>query len=448
MHHRPSTQRPPRFVRACALVAVLAGLVTAPAAEASTRHAAPAESPAARPSVQIFYRSPVLVRPGEPLRIPVDAVCSIDGRACPAEARLSLVRPGGSPVSRAAPSVPGLQFDLTRAASRLGTGGRLDFRLSASGEGSAASLPEATGRSLHVYVAPRMREVAMPGLPFGGYRIPQQVLFLPWGSGAADAGLSAGEEAATLGPSSFAVGPDGSIHVADVLHQRILVFRGGRLVGATHCTMSPRTDLAVAGDGRTFLASDLTAVTRQTRFTVLDRSGRVVRTRSVAGGILGQVGTDGSSAWAQVLPLDAWLPFPGTGRTGSPATGLPLAGGGMMLRSIVGQTIRLGTATGDRVAGAVELRSSLPLGDLSFAATDGTGGYVAVARTIGATGDQYEVTRVAADRAVRAFAVPSHQFAQTMPHSRFRLGPGGAMYQLTTSPDGVRILRYSMGGAR
>jgi len=88
------------------------------------------------------------------------------------------------------------------------------------------------------------------------------------------------------------------------------------------------------------------------------------------------------------------------------------------------------------------------LGDLAFASPDGAGGYVAVARVVTSAGDQYEVAHVGADLRVDAFAVPGHQFAGTMPQAQFRLGPNGALYQLRTSPDGVRIVRYAMGGNR
>ena len=72
--------------------------------------------------------------------------------------------------------------------------------------------------------------------------------------------------------------------------------------------------------------------------------------------------------------------------------------------------------------------------------------YVAVIRVVSA--DAYEVAHVRRDMSVDAFAVPARQFAATMPQSRFRLGPAGALYQLTTFPDGARILRYAMGGTR
>jgi hypothetical protein len=397
-------------------------------------------------SLQIFYRSPVLVRPGENVRIPVDVVCTSGGKACSASARLSLV--GAASRSRAAAAVPGLAFDLSRPAERAGSAGRVDFRLSAAAAGGLTSaLPGGQG-ALHLYVAHRMPAVRLPSVSFGRYRRARQVLFLPWGSASTAAGLSPGDEAATLGPSSFAVAPDGGIEIADVFHQRLLTFVGNRLVGQVGLPMSPQTDLAVGQGGRTFLASDFVVGQRHIGFTVVDRSGGIESSVTEPGGILGEVGTDGSAGFVHVLPLDGWVGFPGPESTGSLRTGLPLAGGSMMLRSVVGSTVRLGIASGSRVGSAVELRSSRPLGDLTFAAPDGAGGYVAVVRVVGPAADQYEVAHVAPDRSITAFAVPSHQYAQTMPNSKFRLGPDGALYQMTTSPDGVRILRYAMGGAR
>jgi hypothetical protein len=428
-----------------AVLTVVPGAVPAAAAGAATTRA---------PHLAIFYRSPVLVRPGETVRIPVDVVCTASGKPCDSVVRLTL---GGGARSASAPASPGLSFDLTQPASRVRSGGRLDFVLSAGAlapgralrTGSTA-LPGTNGGSLHLYVASRMRRTALPAVAPGSYREGKQVAFLPWGSGQSSAGLSAGEEAATLGPSSFAIGPDGTIEVADVFHQRILEFRAGRLIAALDLAMSPQTDLAVGSDGDTFVASDFAAAERKTRYTVLDVGGDLESFRTVPGDILGGIGTDGTTGYAHVLPLDAWTAFPAAAGAppGPPDTGLPLANGGMLLRSVVGNSVRLGIASGDHVTGAVELRSASTLGDLAFAAPDGSGGYVAVVRVAGDAGDQYEVAHIARDASVDAFAVPSRQFAQPMPQAQFRLGPDGALYQMTTSPDGVRIVRYGMGGTR
>lgn len=435
----PSKRRCVRAGLAGALAAVMCAL--APAGPASAASAASAGSGT---TLQVFYRSPVLVRLGESVRIPVDVVCVRAGAACAARARLTV---SGRPASSSsAPASAGLEFDLTAPAQRTGPFGRLDYALSATAAGASASLPGANGGTLHVYVAGRMPALVLPALAPGAYARGTQVLFMPWGSGERNAGLSVGNEALTLGPSSFAVGPDGSIHVADAFHDRIAVFREGRLMASLDLAMSPQTDLAVGTDGETFVASDDTIGARTTRFTVLDQGGDLEAFRTVPGTILAGVGTDGSTGYARYLPLDAWTAFPGG--SGQPSTGLPLPGGGQLLRSVVDDSVRLGIVDGTRVRGAVELRSTETLGDLAFAAPDGAGGYVAVVRVVNGGTDQYEVAHVRRDLSVDAFAVPSHQYAETMPAGRFRLGPDGALYQLTTSPDGLRVLRYEIGGTR
>jgi len=433
----------------CSVVAALTA-VMASAAGGPGAGPASAAGPPASPGtgLQIFYRSPVLVRQGEAVRIPVDAVCVRGGAPCAATVRMTVG--GARASSRSAEAGQGLVFDLTAPASRVRGSGRVDFTLSAGSDSAGpVTLPAAGRDALHVYVARRMPVVELPALPFGAYRTGQQVLFLPWGSGQGAAGLSAGEEAATLGPSSFAVGPDGTIELADVFHQRILEFRGGRLLASLDLPMSPQTDLAVGEDSQTFVASDFATGERRTRYTVLDAGGDLESFRTVPGAILAQIGTNGVSGYARTLPLDAWQPFPtGGDPTGETDTGLPLPSGGQLLRSVVGDSLRLGIADGASVARAIELRSPATLGDLAFAAPDGAGGFVAVVRVVTSAGDQYEVAHVGADLQVESFAVPSHQFAGSMSEAQFRLGPNGALYQLRTSPDGVHIVRYAMGGNR
>jgi hypothetical protein len=394
--------------------------------------------------LQVFYRSPVLVRPGEALHIPVDVVCIRSGSACSATAHVIIA---GSRQVASAPAAPGLAFDLRAAASRAASTGRLDYLLGASsGAGDYVSLPGAAGGSLHVYVTSHMPVVQLPAISAGSLRRGTQALFMPWGSGERSAGLSTGEEALTLGPSSFAIGPDGSFHVADVFHQRIAVFHGGRLDASLQLAMSPQTDLAVGAEGQTFIASDFAVGERRTRFTVLDRGGDLESFRTEPASILSQVGTDGTTGYAKFLPLDAWTAFPDAATASGATTGVPLRTGGELLRSLTRNSVRLGIADGRRVHRAVELRSTQQLGDLAYASTDGAGGYVAVVRIVSA--NAYAVAHIARDRSVTAFAVPARQYAATMPHGQFRLGPDGALYQLTTSPDGARIVRYAMGGTR
>ena len=47
---------------------------------------------------------------------------------------------------------------------------------------------------------------------------------------------------------------------------------------------------------------------------------------------------------------------------------------------------------------------------------------------------------------MESFAAGDQRFAEAAPLSKFRLGLDGHLYQMTDQPDGVRIVRYDLGG--
>ena len=384
--------------------------------------------------------------------MPVDVVCGRGGTACRGQAGLAVWEAERGWRSWWAASAEALQFDLTAPVGRTGGGGTLAYRLTARGPGGRVSiLPEAG--ALHLYVAGSVENVAVPAIPFGRVRAGTTVLYLPWGSGPGTAGLAPGNESATVGPSSFDVDRAGRIHLVDPLHRRVAVFRDGRLVGETAVSVPPRTDIAIGPGGGGALASEGAAAGGRTvAVRAVDASGRLGRAVPLGRASLAQLRTDGARVVAHLLPLDAWVPAErgaGTGRLGL-ADGRPLPGGGMLLASVVGDSVRLGRVQGGRVDTAVELRFHAALGELALAETMGRGFLVVVHLTTSrpAPTDQYQVVRVRPDGSVSSFAVASRAFAETMPLSRFRLGKDGHLYQLATSPDGVRIVRYGTGGTR
>src|SRR6266540_2333685 len=335
--------RAARVARAAVAMAAIA--VTGPAVPAAGAPHAAASGAGA--SIQIFARSPVLVRSGERIRIPVDVVCLSGGRACRAEVTMSVRDPDGSWRSRSAGTTDEVRFDLSGPASRAAPGGRMVFRISArDARGHRARLPV-------------------------------------------------------------------------------------------------RTDIAVAGRATLAASQDRSQSVVVRR---LDPNGATLDERSLGAGILSSVRASGSRGFVRTLPLDEWVPVGG----GLPSTGRPLPGGDAFLQAVVGNSVRLGIATGGRVRGAVELRSSERLGELALAEPNGRGGYVVVVHVAGPSTatDRYEVIRVRRDLTVAAFAVPNESTAETMPLSRFRLGRDGNLYRIATSPDGVRIVRYRMGGSR
>src|SRR2546425_6371813 len=162
-------------------------------------------------SLRVFYRSPVLVRSGERVQIPVDVVCARrSGRACSAATTIAVQnRTGWTRATTMAD--PSVRFDLSRA-NRLRTGA-VPFRIRATAGARALSIP-GRGSSARYYVTDDMPKVAVPPVAFGEVQQGTVALYLPWGSGPGQAGLVAGVEADTLGPSSFDV--DRSGHIVEI----------------------------------------------------------------------------------------------------------------------------------------------------------------------------------------------------------------------------------------
>ena len=104
-------------------------------------------------------------------------------------------------------------------------------------------------------------------------------------------------------------------------------------------------------------------------------------------------------------------------------------------------------------ASSVELTppAGVSLGEVALTEDDGRGGYWVVVRVSAdppAAADQYEVLHVRAGRRIKAFAVSSRSFADVPPMARFVLGRDGALYQMTSSPEFLRVLRYDLGEER
>lgn len=405
---------------------------------------------AARPALDAFYRSPVLVRAGEAVRIPVEIGCvTPQGSTCPASAALEIRGDAGWARVGAA-AVAGLEFDVSAPATRA-AGSALEYRIRAIGPSGASLALPARGAPLRLHVAREMDTVAMPTVPFGVIQEGDVVLDLPWGTGPRRAGLVPGEESATTGPPAFAVDGLGRIHVIDAMQGRLAVFLDGHLVRETALPLTPRSDIALGPDGVAHVVTGSTAGQPSLVATRIDEDGRAVgRAVRLGPGILSEVRDTGPGAAAHVLPLDAWVPLRTSAARGSAAlsVGRPLDGGRSLLKAIVGDSVRLGIARGGHVADAVEIRSPERLGELALAERLGRG-YLAVVRVWRddpSPAAQFQVLRIAADRRIATFAVADRSYAEAMPLSRFRLGDDGHLYQLTTSPEGMRIVRFRIGG--
>jgi hypothetical protein len=325
------------------------------------------------------------------------------------------------------------------------------FRVSARSGSRTVSVPDAgQGVSLTYYVTNGMPTVQVPPVQFGDVTPGRVVLYLPWGSGAGQAGLSAGVEADTLGPSSFDVDGSGRVVVADPVLGRVSLYAGGQLVRDTRFPMGVRSDVAFASDGRAFVASSPLLGGRLVLVRTIDPSGRPGPFSAVglADDKPSELRTAGTAGYLHLLPEDGWIPLGGGGTL---TAGRPLAGGAQLLKVVDGNVVRLGTVVDGQVTHAVELAFEQGIGEIGLAELDGHGGYwavVHVGQDAPTPADQYEVIHVGADLHVSAFAVANDDYSDHVPLSKFRLGQDGALYAMQSSPDGIRIVRYDLGGAR
>ncbi|HEX2266670.1 MAG TPA: hypothetical protein VHI97_00530, partial [Actinomycetota bacterium] len=406
-------------------------------------------------TIHLFYTPLGLVRDGETVRIPVDVICTTrEGRQCPADVTLG-TQVGAEPwqtVTRAADT--GLAFDVIDAAARVRghrtSAVRFFLRAqTATGLVSSAGSPRAP---LTFWVVPELPEVQLPSIPFGQVRKPVTVLFLPWGTGPAKAGLSPGRESLTGGPSSFDIDDQGRIHLLDTEQDRLAVFSDGEYIREVPLGLESDADVSVASDGTAYVLAvkDDVAEVR-----AVSPSGSVQPARPLGEALSAHVRSVGRHAFANLLPSDVWVGVPARDESLTAAlprqtfAGAPVHGDAELMRIGTTGGVRLATVSGDGVSDAVEVRSDTPLGEVALAEPDGNGGYwcvVRVWREDPSPADQYQVLHISGGEIVESFAVSAEQFADTPPLSRFRLGSDGDLYQLMTSSSGVRILRFDLGG--
>lgn len=442
-----------RVAAGVAMVALMVGSPPGPARAGGQAGPGAREDPIRM--LRIYYQAPILVKAGESVTMPVQVAC-VTAAGQPCEARVSLgVRTGIGDAwrTRSAEAGPGLVFDLSgptaRAAASPGDQS-VAFFLKARSGSVTTSLPSSdAGPPLRFYVVRRIRLVKVPTLAFGRSRKGRTVLSVPWGSGPGRAGLALGRESPTIGPPAFDVDRAGHIHVLDTLQGRVAEFGQNRLLRQRALPTQAAAELAIATDGVAYIGSVHKGTVSVTR---LSRSGRDLGSVSLGSSVLSQVRTAGSSAYAELLPLDAWVRVPASPRRASnlaPIVGRPSASGERLLRVGTERSVRLATVRNGRVQRAVELRVGYRFGEVALAEPDSSGGYVVVVRVWRwkpKPADQFQVIHTSKGRVVETFAVSSRSFAEARPLSRFRLGPDGSLYQLVTGSAGVRIVRFELKG--
>jgi hypothetical protein len=101
---------------------------------------------------------------------------------------------------------------------------------------------------------------------------------------------------------------------------------------------------------------------------------------------------------------------------------------------------------GDRVARAWRVSSATNLGEIQLAEPFGDG-LLVVLRVWTETKAEFVALVLSADALAASFAIDASQWAEAAALGRFRL-EGKTLYQLRSTPTGVEIVTFDLGGAK
>jgi hypothetical protein len=295
-----------------AAVGLLAGVL------AGSLGAAVARDPAPPPQVRarVLHAAPVLAVPGEPLRLRFASVCQpASSPACDIRSAVLHVRVDGL-WRDVAGTVEAGEAEFLVPGQLVPEGGLAYYADLVPDRGSPITYPPSgAAHPVEVGSTAGFHEIRVPaGLSLDEVRDPDGTeLFLPWGTGAGEVGLAAshpGEEA--LGPSSFAVGPDGSIYVSDWVNGRIQVFGAG---GYRELPLPARTTVDIAVDARGRI--DLTGLGMGARAWQLAPDGRRLGTFPIGLGAPTRIAATPDGPRVAIGP-GQWVPA--AGASGGPLT--------------------------------------------------------------------------------------------------------------------------------
>ncbi len=436
---------------------VLGSLVGATFLTVNVVGASGPQPPRAAPSSfgEILHTPPLLARAGEAVELRYDVVCGMakdePGGTC---------APKGSVFVRAAGESHFVELPLARepdgllsAEVTVGNRGFDYYAEIENGRGETATLPEAAADApQHVWPLRSWVTVDLGSERFGRTTEPSSVAAtLGWGKGDRALGLDSGREQSRIGPSAFDVAPDGSLVVLDQVNHRLLTLRrDGTQRQAPIDFVGGEGDLAVGGDGTIY---------------VLDagRSRPVVRSFRPGGALL--AGTPLAEASADMVrvgpsgplvhayPSEMWLP---TGQGRPPLAPEQQLSGAQAARSVIGKpavvvsaspaAARFALVQGAHVLRSWLVQSSTSLGEVQLAEPYGDG-LLVVLRLWNEKQAEFRVLRLTREGLAGGFSVDRAEWAESASLSRFRLH-GSTLYQLRSSPFGVEIALFEIGGTR
>jgi hypothetical protein len=438
--------RRPRFRSLAGGAAGIAAGVIGGVALTSVSAAGPAPVAADPALIDATHVPPVLVVPGEPVRLRFGLVCTprADGLPCDGSGTVYL-RAGqagafhGYALQRGEDSKDGRYFfDVPQALAESHDGFSYYAVLRDDATGATVSVP--SGGESAPQISLPLRDpvaIALGAHTFGDVRGPDGVAArAAWGSGPGDIGLAGSRELGFSGPSSFDVEADGTIDVLDSVNGRVVRWAGGQRQRIPLPGPLELADFAAEPDGS---------------FDVLDGNDTLRSYRP-----------DGTPKWEQRLadrtwvklahgssvlqePSEQWMPVGDgpapLGRSEQKRAAHP-ANHGVIVDRVGEGELRIGELHGNGPLRSWRITSETPLGEVQLAEPHGNGVLV-VTRAYTDDRDEFVVLVLGARGVVQRFSVASGTWTETAPLARFRLARR-ALYQLRTTQTGTNVDRFDL----
>jgi hypothetical protein len=406
---------------------------------------------------EILHTPALLARAGEPVELSYDVVCGAledrpGGSGCSPKGSV-FVRPVGATkfaVFRLERESDGL-FSAEVPAG-LARGGFDYYVRIDNGRGQVASLPKGAATApQHVWPLEKWTTVDLGPTGFGLTKAPSSAAAtFTWGKGDRSVGLDSGREQSRIGPSAFDVAPDGSLVVLDQVNRRLVIVRDPDGIKWPIPFTGGEGDLSVGRDGTIAV---LDAGGKRPVVSTYTATGQPIAGTMLAERVADMVRSGPDGPVVHAYPSEMWLPT-GSGRPPlAPAQQVARAEPSREIADGLGVVVRAGASEaglalvrGDRVVHAWIVRASANLGEVQLAEPY-RDGLLVVLRVWNEKHAAFRVLRLAPHGLASSFAVERAEWAETASLSRFRLH-GDTLYQLRSSPTGVVIARFEIGGMR
>src|SRR4051812_3371247 len=478
-HRREGPRRRLRSALAGALVGVVGAVAVATVGVAERAGAAGEDAASA---LEATHVPPLLTAAGEDVRLAYDLNCATgDDPSGGVGSGTVYLRPGDSGAFVPYP----LRFDASAQSGRYsvdvppaiahGADGFSYYAVFAGPDGSSTTIPaagaDAPQRSVPLDNVGAQGTVSFGDARHGSLRVraalsvtlgshrfhatrraSERVVAAKWGDGAGAVGLEGGPQSEPVGASSFDVAPNGDVVLLDEAHKRLLAWRHGGIVDSRPADVDGTiADLALARDGSSYvLESTADAEGEGPALRHLDAHGHEVENWAVADRRAPEIRMGGSGPETLEYPSSEWVdvgaadrPLRGRAQLTHGHAGRRFRDGNEVVVLRVGDELRIALAHGkERTAWRITSRTPLAEVQLAEPYHDGV---IAVVRTYTDTDAEFVVLVLGRAGVVSRFSVPASDWAEAAPLSRFRLA-GNSLYQLGSTPAGVFVDRYDLGG--